>query len=138
VSVNAVSITSVKPTNLSVSTPRNGGIITLHWSPVGDNGSGPITSYVCSGGTTFAITVTRNSCTFTNKSLSIINNAASLSVVAVNDSGTSDPAILPVQWVSPPTAPVATTKTITCHKGSKSKKVTAAAPVCPSGWKKYF
>jgi hypothetical protein len=129
------------PTNLSVSTPRSGGIITLSWSPVGDNGSGPITSYVCSSGASVTITVTSNSCTFTNKSLTISNNAASLSVVAVNDSGTSDPATLPVQWASPPTTtttttPVATTKTITCHKGSKTKKVTAATPVCPSGWKK--
>ena len=127
------------PTNLSVSTPRSGGIITLSWSPDGDNGSGPITSYVCSSGASVTITVTSNTCTFTNKSLTITNNAASLSVVAVNDSGTSDPAILPVQWASPPTTtttPVATTKTITCHKGSKTKKVTGATPVCPSGWKK--
>ena len=129
------------PTNLSVSTPRSGGIITLSWSPVADNGSGPITSYVCSSGAAVTISVTGTSCTFTNQSLIITNNTASLSVVAVNQSGTSDPATLPVQWASPPTTttttttPVRTTKTITCHKGSQSKKVTGATPVCPSGWK---
>jgi hypothetical protein len=130
------------PTNLSVSTPRSGGIITLSWSPVADNGSGPITNYVCSSGAVVTISVTATSCTFTNKSLIITNNTASLSVVAVNQSGTSDPATLPVQWASPPTTttttttPVITTKTITCHKGSKSKKVTGVTPACPSGWKK--
>ena len=130
------------PTNLSVSTPRSGGIITLSWSPVAENGSGPITSYVCSSGAAVTISVTGTSCTFTNKSLIITNNSASLSVVAVNQSGTSDPATLPVQWASPPTTttttttPVITTKTITCHKGIHLKKVTGVTPVCPSGWKK--
>lgn len=135
------STTPDAPTNLSVATPRSGGIITLTWSPVADNGSGPITSYVCSSGAAVTISVTGTSCTFTNKSLIITNNSASLSVVAVNQSGTSDPATLPVQWASPPTTttttttPVITTKTITCHKGIHLKKVTGVTPVCPSGWK---
>ena len=144
---STVVLTPDSPTNLSVSTPRNGGILTLSWSPVADNGSGAVTSYVCSGGAATTITVSSASCTFTNSTISISNNQASLSVVAVNASGTSSPATLPVQWASAPTttSPTFTTttttlppvsKTITCVKGKTTKKVTGASPVCPTGYTK--
>jgi len=144
---STVVLTPDSPTNLSVSTPRNGGILTLSWSPVADNGSGAVTSYICSAGAATTITVSSASCTFTNSTISILNNQASLSVVAVNASGTSPPATLPVQWASAPTttSPTFTTttttlppvsKTITCVKGKTTKKVTGASPVCPTGYTK--
>ena len=144
---STVVLTPDSPTNLSVSTPRNGGILTLSWSPVADNGSGAVTSYICSAGAATTITVSSASCTFTNSTISILNNQASLSVVAVNASGTSPPATLPVQWASAPTttSPTFTTttttlppvsKTITCVKGKTIKKVTGASPVCPTGYTK--
>jgi hypothetical protein len=48
------------------------------------------------------------------------------------------PGPAPTASATPATSPSATAKTttITCVKGSTSKKVTAAKPVCPSGYKK--
>jgi len=134
-----------KPLNLSVSVPRTGGILTLSWSPVPDNGSGVTTGYICNGGASSSISVKTTSCTFTGNTLVIANNTASLSVVTVNASGISEPATLNVQWTAAAaaTAPTFTTTTmppvmssITCVGGKITKKVTGVSPVCPKGYHK--
>lgn len=126
------------PTGLKVATKGSNRLV-VSWNAVTDNGSGPITGYLCSAPGLASVTATGTSCNLTGVNL-YQSGSYTVSVQAVAGGVTSDPANITVRVtgssVPTTTTPAPVKKTLVCTMGHNVKRVTGTAPKCPAGYKK--